>query len=172
MCDLEEVTVNFRMSLVAALVMSSICVVPAHAVAPVVNDRGKFFSADAIKKANLAIRELYLNDSKDLLVETYESVPSDSVEKVKGMSREKRAEFFKEWAESRAKTRLVHGVYILICKDPTMIYVEVTPKVRNVIDESARNKLRDKLVEDFRAKNYDDGLANAVKFVKDRLGTK
>jgi uncharacterized membrane protein YgcG len=160
------------MALVVALVMSSVGVVPAHAVAPVVNDRGKFFTPDAIKKANGVLRELYMNDSKDLLVETYEAVPTDSVEKVKGMSREKRQEFFKEWAESRAKARLVHGVYILICKDPTMIYVEVTPKVRNIIDESARNKLRDKLVEDFRAKNYDDGLANAVKFVKDKLGTK
>jgi hypothetical protein len=164
--------VNIRIAWVAALVLGTLGAGPASAVAPVVNDRGKFFSADAIKKANTTIRELYLNDNKDLLIETYEAVPSESAEKVKGMSREDRLKFFKNWAEKRAEARLVQGVYILICKDPTMIYVEVTPKARNVIDETARVKLRDKLVEDFRAKNYDDGLANAVKFVKDKLGTK
>lgn len=159
----------------ACLVALAVCIVwtgAARAVAPVVNDRGKFFSPEALKKANDALRELYLNDSRDLLVETYETVLAADVEKVKGMSREDRQKYFKKWAETRAEQRLVRGVYILICKDPTMIYVEVTAKARNVIDENARNKLRDKMVEDFRAKNYDDGLANAVKFVTERLGTK
>lgn len=163
---------NLRIACLAALAVCSLWTCPAKAVAPVVNDRGKFFSPDALKKANDALRELYLNDSRDLLIETHETVPMADVEKVKGMSREDRQKYFKKWAETRAEQRLVRGVYILICKEPTMIYVEVTAKARNVIDDSARNKLRDKLVDDFRAKNFDDGLANAVKFVKDRLGTK
>lgn len=159
-------------TLCVALLACGSFVPHAGAVAPVVNDRGKFFSSDAVKKANEAIRELYLNDNKDLLVETYEGVPAENADKVKAMSREERLKFFKKWAETRAEQRLVRGVYILICKEPTMIYVEVTPKARSVFNEAAQTKLRDKLVEDFRAKNYDGGLGNAVKFVKDKLGTK
>jgi hypothetical protein len=165
------VTVKIRSAFFLALVVCSAFARPAGAIAPVVNDRGKFFSSDAVKKANEALRGLYLNE-KDLLIETYEGVPADNVDKVKAMSKEERLKFFKKWAETRAEQRVVRGVYILICKEPTMIYVEVTPKVRSSFDEAARAKLRDKLVEDFRAKNFDDGLGNAVRFVKEKLGTR
>lgn len=143
----------------------------ARAVAPVVNDRGKFFGADAVKKANEAIRDLYVNDGKDLLIETYETVATENIEKVKAMSREERLKYFEKWAKSRVEARAVRGVFVLICKDPTIIYVEVGSKA-TAFDETARNKLRDKLVEDFKVKKYDEGLTNAVKFVRDRLGTK
>jgi hypothetical protein len=161
-----------RIAFLVALLVCGTVVRPAGAVAPVVNDRGKFFSSDAVKKANEATRELYMNDSKDLLIETYEGVPAENVEKVKAMSREERLKFFKKWAETRAEQRLVRGVYILICREPTMIYVEVTAKARAAFNEAAQTKVRDKLVDDFRAKNYDEGLANAVRFVKDKLGTR
>src|SRR5690349_714442 len=55
----------------------------AAAVAPEGKDEGKFFSADAIKKANEQIHELTRKTGKDLLIETYATVPTDQVEKVK-----------------------------------------------------------------------------------------
>src|SRR5690349_13554669 len=80
----------------------------AAAVAPEVKDEGKFFSADAIKKANEQIHELTRKTGKDLLIETYATVPTDQVEKVKAMSREERARFFRSWAEERVRTAVVN----------------------------------------------------------------
>ena len=130
-------------------------VAPRGAVAPVVNDRGKFFSSDAVKKANEATRELYGNDSKDLLIETYEGVPAENVDKVKAMSREERLKFFAS-GPRRAEQRVERGALHPHLQGATMIYASDS-KPRSVFNEAAQTKQRDKLVEDS-AKNYDEGL--------------
>src|SRR5262249_39045409 len=103
----------------------------AGAVAPEVKDTGKFFSEDAIKKANDQIREIARKYDRDLLVETYESVPSGDVDKVKNMSKDEVNTYFRKWAEDRAQARVVNGAYVLICKEPKYLYVEITPKAKN-----------------------------------------
>ena len=159
---------NAKMSLLVALAVL-IGGGPAHAVAPIVQDRAKFFSTDAVKKANEQLRELYVKHDKDLFIETHETVPADQIEKVKTMSREERLKFFEDWAKSRIQQRAVNGVYVLICKEPTILFVEVSPKARSAFDGAARTKLRDQLIEDFRDKHYDEGLANAVKLAREKL---
>jgi uncharacterized membrane protein YgcG len=139
------------------------------AVAPEVKDDGKFFSAEAIKKANVELRAIARLYERDLLIETFASVPADQAEKVKAMSREERVKFFHQWATDRAETAVVNGIYVLICKEPSYIQVEVTQKARSVFDNKARNKLRDVLVDEFRDLHYDQGLLSAVRFVRDRL---
>jgi uncharacterized membrane protein YgcG len=153
----------------AVLVAGLIFAGQAAAVAPEIKDDGKFFSPDTIKKANKLIREIARKYERDLLVETYAAVPMDQVERVKGMSRDERERFFRNWATDRAEATVVHGVYILVCKEPTHLEIIITAKARSVFDKDTFDKLRELLLKHFREKHYDEGLLAAVDFVRDKL---
>jgi hypothetical protein len=144
-------------------------VVRLGAVAPEIKDDGKFFSAEAIKKANEQIREICRKFDKDLLIETYPTPPAGDLDKVKNLSREERTKYFRKWAEERVKERVVNGVYVLICKDPTFLYVDVTSKAQAVFSVKNGLKVRDLLVAAFSEKRFDEGLAEAVRFVQEKL---
>jgi hypothetical protein len=141
----------------------------AAAVAPVIADEGQFFSADAVKKANDQIRELYRKYDRDLLIETFKTVPNDMAEKVRSMSREERDKYYEKWAKERAEARAVNGIYVLVTKEPPHLQIEISPRFRSVVDQRAFERLRNMLLNDFRDKNFDAGLDEAVKFMRVKL---
>jgi uncharacterized membrane protein YgcG len=141
----------------------------ALAVAPEIRDGGKFFSADAVKKANKEIREIAKKYDRDLLIETVATIPGDQAERVKAMPREERAKFFRNWATDRADVAVVHGVYILICKEPAFVEISITQRGRQAFDRESFEKLRDLLVKSFHEKRYDEGLQGAVDLVRERF---
>jgi hypothetical protein len=157
------------------LIALGLCLVLAagvSAVAPVVKDDAKLFSPEAVKKANAEIREIAEKFGRDLLVETFASVPADDLEKVKKMEKEERAGYFKKWAIDRAKEAVVNGVYVLICKEPTSYYVEVPPKAGAVFNAKVRNKLIQQIGGDLREKRFDEALLGAAKLVRETLEKK
>src|SRR3954464_16041904 len=83
-----------------------------------VRDDAGFFKPETVKKANQEIKDLKHKTKKDLLVETFKTVPADKVEQVKNMDGPARNKFFLEWARSRARATEVNGVYILFCQEP------------------------------------------------------
>jgi hypothetical protein len=142
----------------------------AAAVVPVIKDEGKFFSPEAVKKANEEIRAIYQRFGKDLLIETFPAVPNDQAEKVAAMSRDERAKYFEHWARERAEAEVVRGVYILVCRKPSHLQVQVSATAGAALDSPAvRKQLPDLLLSAFREKKFDEGLAGAVKFVRNRL---
>jgi hypothetical protein len=143
----------------------------AVAVTPEIKDEGKFFSADAIKKANEIIREIYGKYDRDMLIETFATVPGDEAEreKVKKMDREEKFNYFRKWAANRGEAAVVHGVNIVICKDPTYFKINVTRKGESALDQKAVRKLQEIILNEFRDKRYDEGLLEGVKFVRDRF---
>src|SRR5215469_6823444 len=64
-------------------------------VAPVIKDDGKFFSADAVAKANQKIKKIAQDYNKDLLIETFPEIPADLK---KDYKEENKREFFEKWA--------------------------------------------------------------------------
>jgi uncharacterized membrane protein YgcG len=141
----------------------------ALAVAPEIRDDGKFFSADAIRKANKEIREIAKKYDRDLLIETVPTIPGDQAERVKAMPREERARFFRNWATDRADVAVVHGVYLLVCKEPAFLEIIITERARQAFDKESREKLRALLLRSFHEKRYDEGLQSAVDLVRDRF---
>jgi uncharacterized membrane protein YgcG len=141
----------------------------ALAVTPEIRDEGKFFSAEAIKKANREIREIAKKYDRDLLIETFATIPGEQAERVKKMSPEERAKFFRNWATDRAEAAVVHGVYILVCREPAFLEIIVTAKSRQAFDQHSFEKLRTLLLTAFREKRYDEGLQNGVNFVRERF---
>jgi uncharacterized membrane protein YgcG len=138
-------------------------------VAPEIRDEGKFFSAEAVKKANKEIREIAKKYDRDLLIETFATIPGEQAERVKKMSAEERARFFRNWATDRAEAAVVHGVYILVCREPPFLEIIVTAKARQAFDQQAFEKLRTLLLTAFRDKRYDEGLQNGVNFVREKF---
>jgi uncharacterized membrane protein YgcG len=153
----------------SVLVLALILTRQAAAVAPEIKDNAKFFSPDVVKKANEEIREIFRKYDKDLLLETFMTVPGDQTDKVKGMSSEERGRFFQNWAEERSKAKVVNGIYILVCKEPSYLRLVVTPKAHGVFDKAAQDQLSKLLLTNFREKKFDEGLVAAVKFVREKL---
>jgi hypothetical protein len=135
-----------------------------------VRDRAKFFGEEAVKKANEEIREIARKYNTEILVETFPAPPDDVAAKVKAMNVAERTKFFKEWAEERIKAENVHGLYVLVCREPAHLRTEVVgAKPRAVFDEEYSKRISTKLLALFRDKEYDKGLATAVQMVRERL---
>jgi uncharacterized membrane protein YgcG len=142
----------------------------ASAATPGVKDNAGFFSETAIRKANEGIRDIERRFHKDLVVETFRAPPDAEADKVRKMDKAERERFFNEWALGRARQEEVNGIYILICKDPAHLELEVGNKTRQEAFTLAnRDHLRDMLAERFRAHEYDRGLLDAVDYVKDSI---
>src|SRR5208283_4112714 len=100
---------------------------PAAALTPEVHDNAGFFSADALHKADAIIKEIKQDYKEDLLIETYKTIPPEKQEAFKSEGKEK---FFQQWALERARAAGITGVYILICKDPGHLQIEVGNNTR------------------------------------------
>ena len=158
-----------RVAACLSLVALTLLAVPARAVAPVIADAGEFFSAEAVKKANEQIRELYRKYQRDLLIETFKGPPEADAEKIKAMSRGDREKYYEKWARQRGESVGVNGIYILATKQPAFLQVEVSPSFGSVVDETARRRLVDMLLNDFRDKHFDAALDDAIKFLRVKL---
>ncbi|HXY36051.1 MAG TPA: TPM domain-containing protein [Planctomycetaceae bacterium] len=163
-------TGQFASRVAAPLCLMLALASPAWAVVPEVQDGAGFFKPETIAKVNDVLANIGKNHHKDLLIETYATVPADKVEAVKAMDKEARAKFFQEWANSRAHRRRVEGIYVLITKDPGHIQVDVGRQTgKEAFPLKNRDHLRDILVDAFEKKEYDRGLLEAAQYVEKTL---
>jgi hypothetical protein len=154
----------FLLVLAAGLAFAS----RASAVAPEIRDDGRFFSPEAVKKANEQIRDIFAKYGKDVLIETFASVPPDQLQKVQGMSTREKEEYFRKQAIDRAKQRVVNGLYILINKEPKYVYVAIAPQARAQFDGDTSNRIRETLLSNWDIR-IDEGLAGVLKTIHERL---
>jgi hypothetical protein len=141
---------------------------PASAVyPPPIKDDGKFFSPEALDKANKKVREVYADTGIDLVIETFPAIPEDLKKKSEELGKEK---FFLEWARRRAEDLGVRGVYILICKSPGRVEVFVDKQTaRKAFTTADRDKLVQKVLTRFKEKQFDAGLLEGVDFAASAL---
>jgi uncharacterized protein len=135
---------------------------------PPVKDDGKFFSAEALEKANKKIRQIYTDFGCDVVVETFPAVPADMEAKYKELPRDK---FFLGWAEKRAKELGVQGVYVLVCKDPgrVEVFLDGPAHGKRFFADGDRNRIISKMLGPFRDKKFDEGLTAALDFIEATL---
>jgi hypothetical protein len=124
-------------------------------------DSAGFFSADAVMQANQKLGDLDSRFGREMRVETFPEIPNE----LRGQYTEagKRA-FFQKWARQRAEAAGVRGVIVLICKNPSSLQVEVGGDTARsgVFTQTDRARMSTTLVDAFKAKNFDQGLAAAV----------
>ncbi len=168
--DVAEVKLLLNSRDVKALGAAAPAAPPEKPRAFEVRDRAKFFSEEAVKKANEEIAAITRKYDREILVETFPTPPEGMADKVKAMNKDERTKFFKEWAQERVKAENVNGLYVLVCREPAHLYAEVAgAKARAVLDEEYTKRIIAKLLATFREKEFDKGLATAVQMVRERL---
>jgi hypothetical protein len=133
---------------------------------PPVSDKAKLFSADAVKSAEQAVAELH-KQGLDLLIETYPAAPEEWREKAKQAKPEERQKLFREWAAARLDAEKIDGVMILVCMDPRYVLVEIEDSAKGKFPEKYAQKVADVLRKALGEKKADDGLAEAIKLIRE-----
>jgi hypothetical protein len=134
---------------------------------PAIKDDGKFFKPDTLEKANKKIREIYQNYKKDVVIETLPALSADQEKKLKDEGKEK---FFAKLAVDRAKELGVNGLYIVFCKKPPHLQVEMDPQTRKQgFTNADRKKLIEKFIARFREEKFDEGLLEGLDFIETTL---
>jgi hypothetical protein len=162
---------NTRHALVSILLIGWLAVVAQAAVLePGVRDEAGYFKPQTVQKANEEIKDLQRELHKDLVIETFKTVPADKVKAVKGMSRAAREDFFARWADERARAEGVDGVYVLLCKSPPFTQVSLGPETDDrLFPDADRQRLAELLANHWSSRHYDQDLLDAVGFVRIRL---
>jgi hypothetical protein len=134
---------------------------------PAIKDDGKMFTSEGLEKANKKIKEIYQNYKKDVVIETFAAIPSDLEKKFKDKKKE---DFFREWAESRTKDLGVNGIYVLICKEPRYLYIDIDRESRKkAFTRKDYEKMREKIFAGFRDMKFDAGLWDGLEAVESAL---
>jgi hypothetical protein len=137
------------------------------------SDDAGFFSRRALDKANSELATLKREYGKDVRIETFDAIPAGKSDEVAKMDRSERARFFDKWARDRATAERVKGIYILICRHPGHVQIEVDRQTRNQgFGDSERDKVRDILLAGFKHKDYDKALLDSVDSIRDTLKKK
>jgi hypothetical protein len=158
---------RFLTTLVAVLVLAPASL--AFAAGAQVVDNAGFFSSDAVSKANQELAAIHDKYGKDLRVETYATIPEDLRDKY---TPDQKAKFYSAWAYKQAKAAGVDGAIVLITRDPSYLQVDVGEATRKqAFTLEDRNRLRDSMLRDFKAKRYDEGLLGAVDTFRSSLET-
>lgn len=125
-----------------------------------VKDDASFFSAAAVAEAKEGIQQIKQTFKKDFVVETYLKAPSKDF----------KAKDFEAFAEKRAETLKVDGIYLFIVKEKGHLEVVVDPKtIMKAFPVADRTQMRNLLLAKFKDKEFDKGLTGAVAFARARL---
>ena len=140
-----------RWMLVPALVAGWLAAAgPASAA---VNDEAGLFSADAIKRADQTIQKIQREYGTGLTVDTVPRIPANLEGKFKQLGKD---EFFRDWAESKAKRERDKGIYVLICKSPGRVEALVDAQTREKnFTYRNRDELVKKMLAQFGEKKWD-----------------
>lgn len=112
-------------------------------------DSGGMFSSQAVNKANERLSEIKRQSKKEMVVETIESLNGKNVS---------------EFALENARKKKVNGIYVLIVKKEKKISIKVGSKTQKVFGRNETGTLKTKFTEEFKAKNFDNGLLAATDY--------
>lgn len=132
-----------------------------------IKDEGKFFSKEALDKAENEIAAIKRDTGKDVLIETYAAIPEGLKGRYDAEGKEK---FFRNWVDERARAEAVEGVVILICREPTYLIVETDRRTEmHAFTRTDRDEVRSRLIDAFEKREFDKGLLSAVGYIKSKL---
>jgi uncharacterized membrane protein YgcG len=131
-----------------------------------VRDAGNFFSPNAISRASDIIYDIHARFGKDLLVETFPTIPVDLKAQYDPQDK---AKFFSQWAHERFAQEKMNGIYILICRDPSHFHIYIDDATADIFRPANQEEMRQALLNSFRERNYDQGLTDAAEYVRSTL---
>ena len=117
-----------------------------------IRDNAAFFSDTAKTEASRQIAEIGARFKREVVIETFQSVPDDLKQGVNLQDRAAQNRLFEQWALRQARQLRVNGVYILISKEPAHLQVLVGNETQKSLFQLSD---RDALVSAMRAKLRD-----------------
>jgi uncharacterized membrane protein YgcG len=152
---------------VASILLMLATAHPALALRPVVLDGADFFKPETIDKADAIIRQIKSATGKDLMVETYPTIPERMHP---DYERKGRDGFFRDWVTERGRALRVDGVLILISRDPGRLQIGIGSGVSGrLFTQRDRQELQQLMTNNFRQSKFDEGLLAGVEFVQKRI---
>ena len=129
-------------------------------------DEGGYFSRDAIARAESVIRQAQLRHDRNIVVETFQSPPSDLLQRFDPGDRQR---FFKSWVDERAKATTA-DVFVLICRDPGRLQVGIGRQAgRLAFSTEDDERLNQIMAGAIKAGDADRALLEGVQFIAQRF---
>ncbi len=160
------------------------CALSARAVAvypPPIKDEAKFFTPETAEKVNKKIRSIYQKYRKDVVVETYPTIPPEVEKKFRTknelatdatLTGSQMKELFKDWCKQRAEDLGLNGVLIVITRKPGHLEVHTDAETeKKAFTHTDQTKLAKHLLDQFRKKEFDTGLTDVVDAIESDLKT-
>jgi uncharacterized membrane protein YgcG len=119
-----------------------------------VRDQAHLFSPEATRQAERALQAIGREDHWQVLIETVDSLNGQDA---------------RDRAIADAKARNIHGLIILVSKDDHKIMVEPSDSARKVFTKARTTAIYDAMSKAFRAKDFDQGLRDAVIMIREDL---
>ena len=130
-------------------------------------DPAHLFKAETIQDVEQILDEISTKHLKDLMIETFPSIPDDFK---RHYQEQDKAKFYEDWSVVEGRALGVNGVLILITGEPKHLHVYVGLDTRNKAFTLAdRDELVQQLTKAFRDRQFDSGLIAAATFVRDRM---
>ena len=126
-----------------------------------VKDQAGLFKPETIKKANEAIEDLNKKGIR-LAIETYPTVPKESIDDVKKMDAKARDKFYLDWALGRVKDLGKNTILILATNEPKHLETASGPEAIMKFPRKDREALTNAMLQKLRKMQVDDALLEAV----------
>ena len=117
-----------------------------------VRDEAKMFSPETVHKADERLKTLERESGWQVLIETIDSLKGDTVE---------------ARARQYGESMNVHGLVVLISKGDHKLAAEPSRAAAKVFTKARAEAIVAKLKDDFKAKQFDKGLLDAVSAIED-----
>jgi TPM domain len=159
--------------LVLPVVMAAL-VATAAAPAATIRDRAGMFSSEAIEKAQAQLDRIERATHIPVVIETIDAIPGLDQGKVRGLDqaalKDLREKEINRLAERRDRDIHDEGLYILISKQDRVISnVLVRERYTRVLPLGKRDAIRNAFIAEFKKRNFDGGLLNAVQTIERSL---
>ena len=142
-------------------------VIPA-ARAGTLRDGADFFGAEAERTVTQTLDRIQQRHGKNVVIETYAAPPSSVPA---GGSEAARNEAYRQWLDRRG-TELKADVMVLVTRNPSRVEVGSSTAMRNsgAFTADDHRATSDLILPQFRQRNFDEGILQAVQSIDRRLG--
>lgn len=163
---LNQPTVQALVLLLCTLFGSAI----ASAGTGAVLDNGDFFSDSAKKEATRKIAQIETQFKKDLVIETFTTIPDEIKRGVDLTDKTASSKMFEQWAVEEAKRQNVNGIYVLLSSEPAHLHIAVDDETQNTaFSLKERDSLVGLMLSKLRSKQNDEALSECVNFVSTKM---
>lgn len=130
-------------------------------------DEAHLFKAETLLDIDPILQEIDAKYYKDLMIETFASIPDDLKQAHDSQDATK---FYEGWSIVEGNALKVNGILVIITAQPRHLHVYVGLDTRKrAFTLADRDELVALLTNAFRANKFDEGLLDGAKFVRDRM---